>query len=85
MVVFLDLDEDASDDGRADPHRLAALSFEKRLPFRNNDNKQRTRTHEADAPTADETKRDNPNLNATSAAFGCYPYASPFAVPKSKQ
>ena len=78
MVVFIDLDEDdvPDDPYENDLRHLGALAHEKDLSWRNHDVEQRQADLLAkDHSTATKLQRPNPNLNATSAAFGCYPYA----------
>jgi len=68
MVVFLDLDEDASD--HVDPDE-AGYALSRRLPIR-----PVTTNIPTSTPTAikhDEIETPNPNLNSLSAALGCYP------------
>lgn len=67
MVVFVDLEDDVSDDPHADPNEPRGFPSLRKH-------------HLGDKVTAKETddgnfdERPNPNLNSLSAALGAYPY-----------
>ena len=81
MVVFVDLDDDVPpDDPHADRGKLIPYS---RLSIHSRGTKNLAEEYEdCDRSPAERCgeagqERPNPNLNAVSAALGCYPFVTP--------
>lgn len=76
MVVFVDLENDVSDDPHADPNEPRRFSSLHKYHL---GDKVTTRvTTNGDNESIEE--RLNPNINSISAALGAYPYVRPFSL-----
>ena len=80
MVVFVDLEDDVSDDPHADPNQPRGFSSLHRHHLGDKVTTKVTANDDNDEPIE---KRPNPNINSFSAALGAYPYvrsdSSPFS------
>lgn len=76
MVVFVDLENDVSDDPHADPNEPGRFSSLRKYHL---GDKVTTRvTANGDDGSIEE--RLNPNINSISAALGAYPYVRPLSL-----
>ena len=70
MVVFLDLEEDVPDDPHTDRIGPVAGQFSSaHLPF--------IKPFVTDEKRKGQDERNDPNLNVTTRALGCYPFVFP--------
>lgn len=80
MVVFVDLDDDVSDDPHADPNAPCGFSSLRKHHLGNKVTAKVTANGEDDENVEE---RPNPNINSFSAALGAYPYVRPHAFRQS--
>ena len=73
MVVFVDLDNDVSDDPHADPNEPRGFSSLRKHRLGD----KVTANAPPNGNDGNSEERPNPNINSFSAALGAYPYICP--------
>ena len=77
MVVFVDLEDDVSDDAHANPNEPRGFSSLRKHHLGN----QVTAKVTSNGDDGNIDERPNPNINGFSAALGAYPFVCPAYLP----